>query len=177
MTHSCMRVLMSLARQITANRMAIISLLIVLCVEVRWAEAQSRDLLGRLPPSANAVVILNVEKAIKSPLGVQQGWKDRLDKSFAAGLHKVPPKATQYILAADMDFEFMNPVWQVAVVDLSAPPSLDTIAQTYSGERDTIESLQAIVLPNDTTLVQFGPRTLGAMSPANRQAVSRWLRR
>ena len=31
-------------------------------------------------------------------------------------------------------------------------------------------------MPNDTYLVQLGPKTLGAMGPANRQAVVRWIR-
>ena len=48
--------------------------------------------------TANAVVILNVERAIMSPLGVHQGWKDRLEKSFAAGLQKVPAKRARSTL-------------------------------------------------------------------------------
>jgi hypothetical protein len=41
---------------------------------------------------------------------------------------------------------------------------------------DTIEGLPALSLPNDTYLVQLGPMTLGAMAPANRQTVVRWIR-
>ena len=33
-----------------------------------------------------------------------------------------------------------------------------------------------MALPNDTYIVQFGPKVLAAMGPANRQSVLRWIR-
>ncbi len=57
------------------------------------AAAQFRDLVFHVPNGANAIVILNVEKILASPLGEKQGWKSNLEKAFAAGMSRVPSKA------------------------------------------------------------------------------------
>jgi hypothetical protein len=38
------------------------------------AAAQFRELAGRVPNSANALVLLNVEKILQSPKAVAEGW-------------------------------------------------------------------------------------------------------
>ena len=50
------------------------------------------------------------------------------------------------------------------------------MANARGGTLETIEGMPALPLPNDTYLVQFAPKTLGAMAPGNRQAVVRWIR-
>lgn len=149
---------------------------IVLGIQVQAAQAQFRELLSRLPGGANAVVLLNVEKAMDSPFGVAQGWRENAQKAFDAGLVRFPPQTTQFALAAQMDLEFMEPIWEAGVVNVSEMIPLETIAEKRSGTLDSIENLPTLVLPNDTYVVQFGPKTLGGMAPANRQAVVRWIR-
>jgi hypothetical protein len=70
----------------------------------------------------------------------------------------------------------MEPIWEAAVMDLNEAISLKSLAKARGGTLDTIEGLQALSLPNDTYLVQLGPKTLGGMAPGNRQAVVRWIR-
>ncbi len=140
------------------------------------AQDAFQKMLDRVPRSANAVVLLNVEKAIASPMGVREGWKEDLDKAYADGLIRIPPQASRLVVAAQLDFEFFKPIWQSAVVDLSVDPSISAIAQRRGGAVEEIEGLQAVVLPNDAYLAQTGPRTLAAMAPANRQLVVRWIR-
>jgi hypothetical protein len=54
------------------------------------------------------VALLNISKVVNSPMGVREGWKKKIDKSFKAGLIRVPPQATNYVIASHLDFEFMN---------------------------------------------------------------------
>ncbi len=149
---------------------------VLLLIQAQAAEAQFRELLTRLPGGANAVALVNVEKALDSPYGVAQGWKENVQKAFDAGLVRVPPQTTQFALAAQIDLEFMEPIWEAGVVNVSETIPLATIAEKRSGTLDSIENLPTLVLPNDTYVVQFGPKTLGGMAPANRQAVLRWIR-
>ena len=142
----------------------------------RVAIAQFQELVGRVPRSANAVVILNVEKAKTSPTGVAEGWAAKIEQAFRDGLIRVPPSAARFVLASQIDLEFMSPVWEAAVMDLNDAPAMALIAKAYRGETDTIEGLPAVALPQDAYVVKLGPKTLGAMSPANRQAVVRWVR-
>ena len=140
------------------------------------AADEFQQLVNQIPRSANAVVLLNMEKAKNSPLGLKEDWKAKVESAFAAGLVRVPPQATRFVLASQIDFEFMEPLWEAAVMDLDEDLSIDRLAKTRRGTLDTIEGLPALAWPNDTYLVQLGPKTLGAMAPANRQAVVRWIR-
>ena len=149
---------------------------IVLSIQAQAVQAQFRELISRVPSGANAVVLLNVEKAKDSPFGVQQGWKENLERAFDAGMARVPPQATRFVLATQMDLEFMESVWEVAVISASETLTVARIAEERSGTLDSVENLPAALLPNDTYVVQFGPGTFGAMAPANRQAVLRWIR-
>ncbi|NQT14903.1 MAG: hypothetical protein HQ582_19265, partial [Planctomycetes bacterium] len=148
----------------------------LLVTEPHAAEAQFRELLSHVPSGANAVVLLNVEKAEDSPYGISQGWRVNRQKAFEDGLMRVPPQATRFVLATQLDLEFMHPIWEVAVVNVNEPVSLGSIAQRRSGKLDNLGSHLAVALPNDTYVLQFDPETLGAMAPANRQAVLRWTR-
>jgi len=139
-------------------------------------DAAFQDLVGQLPRSANAVVLLNVEKAKQSPMGVRLGWKEKIEKAFEEGLTRVPPHATRCVLAAQFDFESMRPLWEAAILDLSRAPSLETIAKTYQGNMDRLENRDAVTLPSGAYVVQLFPTTLGAVAPASRQFALRWLR-
>jgi hypothetical protein len=140
------------------------------------ARAQFRELVAKLPKSANAVLLLNVDKALDSPMGIREGWKKKIEKSFASGMIRVPPQATDFVLASQIDLEFMQPIWSAAVMNLSENVSIPQIAERRGGTLDQLENLSGAALPNDTYVVRFAPRTVGAMQPANRQSVLRWIR-
>jgi len=135
-----------------------------------------QELVNQIPRSANAVVLLNMEKAKKSPMGVKERWAKNIEKAFDSGLIRVPPQAARFVLASQIDLEFMEPLWSAVVVDLAGELSLEQIAKRRGGTLDKLGNLPAAVLPNDTYVVQFGPKVLGAIAPGNRQSVLRWIR-
>lgn len=139
------------------------------------AAAQFRDLVSHIPNGANAVVILNVEKILSSPLGEREGWKANLEKAFSAGMVRVPPKAKRFVIASQIDFEFMKPNWEAAVADAQRVPSMEKIAKEHEGTPDKFGDTEAVVLPNDAYVMAVSQNTLAAMSPANRQVVARWI--
>jgi hypothetical protein len=61
-------------------------------------------------------------------------------------------------------------------MDFDQEFSMEQIAQIRGGTPDTIEGMPALARPNDTYIVQLGPKRLAAMGPGNRQAVVRWIR-
>lgn len=135
-----------------------------------------RQLVSRIPSGANTVLIFNVEKILRSPMGVRLGWDKNLQKAFADGVSRVPPQAEGYILAAQVDFKLRKPIWEAAAAELRTPLSLKEIAKRRSGTADVLEGLDAVELPNDTYVVQLDDDTLAAMGPANRQLVMQWVR-
>ena len=70
----------------------------------------------------------------------------------------------------------MQPIWSAAVMDLSENVSIPQIADRRGGTLDQLDNLSGAAMPNDTYIVRFAPRTVGAMQPANRQSVLRWIR-
>jgi len=140
------------------------------------AEPTFRDLVKKLPKATNAVMILNIEKIKTCPMAVAENWAENPQKSFEAGLTKIPPHATQFIVGSELDFEFMTPIYETAIVELDMRPSLDKIAEIHGATKDKLDGYNALMLPQDAFLIQFDPKTLGVMRPANRQAVLRWLK-
>jgi len=140
------------------------------------AAAQFNELAAKIPGTANAIVLLDGPKLLSSPLATKEGWKEKYEQAFASGLVSIAPDTQQLILASQIDYEFMRPVWEAAVGDLGRERSLADVARRTKGTIDPLGDTQAVALRDDAFLVAFGPKRLGVMSPANRQSVARWLR-
>jgi len=156
------------------------TLLFVLCIFAAALPARAEDefnrLANRLPRSTNALVLLNVKRALASPLGEFEGWPKDLEKAFSAGITRVPAQADKFVLGAEIDFEYLKPIWEAAAIEMNTPVSLPKIIQKRGGSADTIESFAAGAMPEDTYLIQFDERTLGGIGPANRKLAVNWMR-
>jgi hypothetical protein len=139
------------------------------------AAAQFNELAAKIPSSANAIVLLDGQKLLASPIAVSEGWKEKYEQAFASGLASISPDTRQLVLASQLDYEYMQPLWEVAVADLGRERSLAEIARRTSSTLDPIGQTQAVALRDNAFLVALGPQRLGVMSPANRQSVARWL--
>ncbi|HVW02991.1 MAG TPA: hypothetical protein VHB77_21705, partial [Planctomycetaceae bacterium] len=139
------------------------------------ANAQIDNLLARVPQSANALVIIDAAEAQKTPLAKAQGWEARLEAANASRAMMLPPEADKIVVAAMLDpTSYFEPDWELGVVHLTETMSMRSIARAESGYVDKINGLDAAWTPSDAYFVSLDPHTLGIMSPANRQAVSRW---
>lgn len=160
--------------------MRILRLVSILVLFLSVAAGRAADdflrLVQLLPRSANMVVLLNIDKALASPIGKFEGWDKDLEKSFDAGVTRVPPQAKRFVLAAELDFDYLKPLWEAAVLDSRESISTAVIAKKRGGQTDTIESLAAVALPEDAYLIQFDETTLGGIGPANRKLAVNWLR-
>lgn len=132
----------------------------VMALSGRWSFAadEFQDMVNKIPRSANSVVLLNMEKAKNSPLGLKENWSAKIDKAFEDGLVSVPPQAKRFVLASQIDFEFMEPLWEAAVIETEEDLSPMQIQEARYGTMDTIEGLPAIARSNDTYLVRLAPK-------------------
>jgi hypothetical protein len=150
--------------------------LFLAAVASRPAAAQFEDLAAKVPATANAIVLLDGQKLMASPLAAREGWKQKYEQTFSAGLASIPPDTQRMLLAAQLDYEYMKPSWEVAIAELARPRALAEVARLTKGTLDTVGDTPAVALRDNAYLVTLGPRSLGVMAPANRQAVARWLR-
>jgi hypothetical protein len=143
---------------------------------MRLDAASFKNLSQRLPSHANTIVMVNVEKIMASPIAQREGWRENHERHHEAGLTIVPPACDRFLLASNMDLEFFQTTWESAIAEVHYEPSIPDIAVNHGGSVDEVEGRDAAVLPDDTYVVKFGPKLIGAMSPANRQSVTRWLK-
>jgi hypothetical protein len=140
------------------------------------AHAQFDQLVTKVPSTTNAIVLLDGQRLMASPLATKEGWKEKYEQAFAAGLVSIAPDTQHMILASQMDFQYMRPLWELAIADFGDEHSIAEIARHTKGTIDTVGDLPAVMLRDDSYCVQLGAKRLGVMAPANRQSVARWLR-
>ncbi len=133
------------------------------------------ELLKRVPGEANALVMLDVEQLLKTPMAVKEKWSESYEARFRQGGLVVPPKTNRFAVAAQIDMETMRPAWEAWVVDLAYTPSDSQLAKLSGGKIDKIGGHSAIRLNDQLCAVQFQPQRYGLHWPGARQAVARWI--
>jgi hypothetical protein len=144
------------------------------CTTLRAAEL--RELLAYLPADSNALLIVNAKKIFESEVGRDEAWKQDYEKTYATTPLLMPPDSQLFLMGARIDYEKLAPQWEVAVADIVNGPSIQSIADKSRGTVDEISGFQAVETLRDLYIVQFTSTVFGARKPANRQAVSQWLR-
>lgn len=152
--------------------------LLLLLVAARYCQAAEtwESLAKRLPASANALVVIDVEKTLTSPLALQQGWAGKLEVANVDRPMILPPEARKLALAAALqpDNEFL-PAWEIAVMELADSIAVRSIARSESGFVDDINNAAVAVIPQNAAFVEVSPAVLAVVRPAERQFLSRWL--
>jgi hypothetical protein len=133
------------------------------------------ELLSKLPASPNTLVVLNPQKIFASEVAAEGGWKQRYESTYADAPLLLPPGATQFVLAADLDLVHFQPRWQAAVMRLDSDPAIGIIARSIRGQQDRLAGLDVISTPKGAMIVKFGPSIFGLMQPGDRQIVGRWI--
>jgi hypothetical protein len=137
--------------------------------------ANFNDLLRRIPPGANAVMLIDANAVMKSPIAVRDGWKSKQEAAYVKKPFLLPPEADRVVIAAQLrpnDGFRMN--WQLAVMSLTETMSLRAIARAEGGYIDNVAGVPSVWTPSGAYFVQLDAKTMGIMMPASRQTVSRW---
>jgi len=143
-----------------------------------WAgrcDESMNSLAARLPATANALVLIDVEQTLGSGLAKAQGWGRKLEQAYVARPVFLPPEAKKLALgAALLPQEDFRCLWEVALMELSEPAGVRSIARSEAGFVDEINGRPAAITPVNAAFVDLGDKVLGTVRPADRQFVSRW---
>jgi len=154
----------------------IIALLFVLGLGTP-ANAQFESSTKWVPNGANMIVLVRSSEIFLSDIALAQQWRQKSQNAFDAGAQKIPPTVDRYLIASQMDLEYMDTVWQVSVFESKRPIDLVKISEKAGGNLDTLAGKQSLSLSTDTFLVKIDDKTLASMAPANRQVAVRWIKR
>lgn len=140
------------------------------------AHAQFDDLLRRIPADATAIMVIDVKGVHQSPIALRQKWGEKHQQTYAQTPLILPPEADRIVLAADLDSsDEFETRWEAAVMSLSEAIPMQSVARSESGYLDKLNGLEVAWTPSNAYFVGFEERTLGAMFPAERKDVSRWI--
>lgn len=161
---------MSLPRSLAACLM-ILTIAPALC-----AQEGFEPLVEKLPSDANAIALFRVDEILSSPIGQRMKWREKNREQFASGSAIVPPSASHFMLAAKVDVMSGKPAWELAVMRSKTNLDAAAIAKHFGVQVDEMLGLATIALPRNALLAVFSPQVAGAISPADRQFLVRWIR-
>lgn len=135
-------------------------------------------LAKQVPRGANAVMAIDVKKTLASPVAKKYGWDKKLADGAADRPMYLPPEADKLLTAAQFDLERgFDRAWDLALVGLTESIPLRLVARAEGGYVDTISGVDAVWIPSDAYVLAIGQDALVMQSPADRQAVGRWIER
>ncbi len=152
-----------------------VSSLFVVLVSAQVLGAEFGDLLSRVPPGANAIMLIDVEQLHRSPLAKEEGLKKAHKQAYHATPIILPPDAKRFVLAAYLPLPDVKPVWEVAVMERSLTPTMGKLARLENGHVDELGGVKVVWSPYDAYFVKFSNRLMGIISPASRQNAKRWI--
>ena len=78
-------------------------------------------------------------------------------------------------VAAEIDLDSFEPVWEVSLCELKRVPTADRLAETEGGYVDRIAGKALAWSPRKVYFLPLDESHLAVMEPANRQLLGKWL--
>ena len=85
----------------------------------------------------------------------KEGWRQDYEKSVEAGMMHLPADTLQYILAGELDFNSMQPAWQVGALQVKNKRDMAVVAKRLGGKQDKIAEHAAVLLPTGDYVVEL----------------------
>ncbi len=140
------------------------------------AQSNFEELGKWVPSSANCLVMVQAEEIFGSAIAKQEDWGKNRSNAFRSGASFFPPTTQRLLIASQIDFEFMESVWLAGVFRNKGPAiNIVDVSKRVQGNIETIANKSALLLPNQSFLVQIDDSTLVTMTPADRQRTTRWV--
>jgi hypothetical protein len=156
---------------------AIAALGLTLVVAAQRTSAETFEALARrLPGDVNALVMIDVEQVLATPLAQTQGWARKLEVAYVERPVFLPPEAKKLVLGASLDpTDDFFAMRELAVMELSEPVGIRALARAESGYVDEINGRSAAITPTDAAFIDLGANIMATVRPADRQYLARWI--
>lgn len=133
-----------------------------------------RDMESRLPAQTNAVVAINIEAVMRSPLAVKEQWAQDWEGNFQTGPVAVIPGTQRVLAAAFVKPGLQDSDWRITMMELKEPVAIEDVARSQGGYTETIQAGKAVHAP-EAYFLNLDEKTLASFAPADRQSLYRWL--
>lgn len=132
-------------------------------------------LMKFIPDNANTICVIKVQDLYDSPRGKAEQWQQKHQSKFLAGSVDVPPGSEIVLRACDFSLEqsFIIEAWTVA--SWKDPVPMQKVVERTKGKLDRMLNKRLILSGQDRLIVEWNPQILGAIHPASRQHMARWI--
>ena len=156
---------------------------LVLIAPTVSAQAQDvEDLLPFVPEDANAIAVIRARALKDSPRGKAEDWEQQHEANFLAGAATVPPWVDVLVRASHARPGIPGGDWTVLLTHLPEDFDMADLAERQQAELQDIDGHSLVhSAKHNGYFVELtrdaagSNRVLGAMEPATRQNVARWL--
>lgn len=137
----------------------------------RRARGGNEETAGTDAEGTNAVLVANVRglaasRAVNTALA-----------GFEASI-RLPEKVDLVVMGGLIDVETASPIWEAALARWNGePPRLETRAQRFPGQSDTVGKFQIIDIYAFMSIFMPNGRLVGMLRPGQRPVLARWSRR
>nr|HMP16854.1 hypothetical protein [Gemmatales bacterium] len=135
-----------------------------------------QESLTRLPDWANALVIMDYQGILSSPIAQREGW-DRVSPMEAIGSSLPCMRNTKYVIqGAKMEAGGLRSQRDIVLLQGGPFPTIEELMKQEKGIEETIANVRGLQTGKNAYLFSFSEKELAVCSPANRQEAARWLR-
>jgi hypothetical protein len=132
-------------------------------------------MLARVPDSANVVATIDVNGLMQSDLGTREGWAQKRNMDYLAGVVPFPPSMKFVVSACAFNPVNHNSDWQIALATFANPVDPYVIAKKEGSEVEWIDEQFVIPSRRNAYFLQLDRFNYGVYTPANRQHFSKWV--
>lgn len=133
-------------------------------------------LAQKLPAGTNAIVAVNVAKLLETPYAKAEDWAKTTADAWAKQPMMIPPGATRLLMASEVRTDTMENYWEMSLIEMKQVPDLQSLAAAEGGNIDRVWDKDAVASPINAYFIPLDGTTLASITPANRTAVSKWVR-
>jgi hypothetical protein len=151
-------------------------LLFLIAVAQSPAAGPYDDLLKWIPEQANTLLLMDIYELHKSPLGKQEDWAKKHTRVSLGGMSSMSPRISKVVVAAQLNPSTLDYTWQAGVLQLDQGIKDKELSRIVSGTPDSVGGKPIVLSPRNAYFVKFREWVIGMMRPANRQAMSQWVR-
>jgi hypothetical protein len=138
--------------------------------------AENDDMLRWIPQATNSVAIVRVKQLLESPLGRKEKWSQQQRDGYAAGVTSTPPGVEEIVRATEVRTAGAAAATTFTVYRTIQESMVRSIARRDSATIDKVGDTVAVRSARGPYFVQLAPKLMGAVEPADRQVLSRWIR-
>lgn len=135
-----------------------------------------RTLLTLLPESTNAVLAIDVDSLLATPLAQTNHWGDAPSPQFPDQLTLLPPNAKRFVLATELGLEHFEPLWEFVAMKLDHATDVEQLQADIGGHIDSVAGLRGVRTDRDSYIIPFKDDRLGLIRIAPRAWVAQQAR-